>query len=144
MSQNVSTPHQLTRKERTNHLIEGILQGKTICSIAEEIGVNRRTCIRDFEKWLQTSEQTKLHEEWFILYSKVKQDNPEKALECLTRLIAKTMVQKVEAKTEVTENKTVTYNINNYSEEEKHAILAVYGRIRDKQGSSQTQPENLH
>jgi transposase len=71
--------------------------------IAKELGISRKTAYRYWQKWKQTEEAQMVDWEWWELYKKVKVVNPEKALECLTRIKHKMIVERAEVKQEIRE-----------------------------------------
>ena len=100
-----TTPHKQTVIERRQKLIDGIIKGKTISQLAKELNVDRCTLYRDFDVWIQTEESQYLHQEWIHLYQKLKQDNPEKAFDGLTKLLG--MKQKKAPEVNVNLNQTI-------------------------------------
>lgn len=98
------TPRQQTQQELTDQLIKLVFQGRlNFSEIAKEIGIGRRRAYRLWNKWKQTEEAQMVDWEWWELYKKVKVVNPEKALECLTRIKHKMIVERAEVKQEIRE-----------------------------------------
>jgi hypothetical protein len=120
LTQNV-TPKRVTIQEKTDQLIDLLFRGhKTFTQAAKEIGVSRKTAWTYFTRWKETSEAQLVDTEWWALYLRLKDDNPEKALECLTRLKYRMTTEKKEI--EKTINKTVNLNVKSMLAEYEHII----------------------
>lgn len=87
-----------TRK-RIPRIIDGLLSNKTHEEIAKGLGIkNRKTIERDLKAWrLSGGMETFLQNEWLRLHGKVKEMDPVEAHRQLTKLLGKTMAQKIEA-----------------------------------------------
>jgi len=86
MSQNV-TPKKVARQERVETVALNIFNGITsFTELAKLLGVNRRTIYRDWRLWIDSHEIDKVDAEWWALFKRLKEDNPEKAFDGLTRL----------------------------------------------------------
>ena len=98
------TPRRHSRQEITDELLKLVFQGRmNFSDIAKELGISRKTAYRYWQKWKQTEEAQMVDWEWWELYKKVKVVNPEKALECLTRIKHKMIVERAEVKQEIRE-----------------------------------------
>lgn len=96
------TPKRKTVQEKTDQLIEHLFHGhKTFTQAAKEIGVSRKTAWTYFTKWKESSEAQLVDTEWWALYLRLKDENPEKALECLTRLKYRMTTEHREVKAEI-------------------------------------------
>ena len=96
------TPKCQTKQELTDQLVEKLFKGhKTFSQACKELNISRPRGYRLWEAWKQSDEAQLVDCEWWDLYLTVKQDNPEKALECLTRLKYRMTTEKREI------NKTV-------------------------------------
>jgi AraC-like DNA-binding protein len=81
------TPRRLSNQQITDQLIETLFTGKyTFSQAAERVGIKRNRAYRLFNKWKETEEAKQIDMHWWALYLRLKDENPEKALECLTRL----------------------------------------------------------
>lgn len=70
--------------------------------IADKIGCHRNTIVKDFRRWRQTEDYLDwLHEQQLRLYGVIKEKDPITAFKEVNKLIAKSMVVKVEQKTEI-------------------------------------------
>lgn len=106
------TPRRQTRQQITDNLIRLIFQGRhNFSEIAKELGVSRKTAYRYWEKWKQTEEAQAVDWEWWNLYNQVRVVNPEKALECLTRIKYRMTTEKLEVQKTVKEIK-LAWNVN--------------------------------
>ena len=91
------TPKRKTQIELTDQLIDLLFHGhKTFSQASKELGLTRPRAYRLWNKWKQSTEAQLVDTEWWDLYLKVKQENPEKALECLTRLKYRMITEKHE------------------------------------------------
>lgn len=100
------TPRRLSNQQLTDKLIETLFTGKyTFTKAAELTGLKRNRAYRLFRKWKDTEEAHRVDSEWWSLYLQVRKKNPEKALECLTRIKHKLIVEKAEVKQEIREIK---------------------------------------
>lgn len=114
------TPKRKTQLELTDALITKLFKGHTSFSEAcKQLGLTRQRGYRLFDKWKQTEEARAVDYEWWSLYEKVKADNPEKALECLTRIKHKMIVEKAEIKQEIKEIK-LEWNIDSATANQVH------------------------
>jgi type IV secretory pathway TrbF-like protein len=89
----------------------------------------------DFEIWLKT--------EFVILHSHAVVADPIEAYKEIAKIVAKMVTQKREVAIDENVTEKHIYQINNFSEEDKVAILNAYERI-NKQNSSSVEPESLH
>jgi hypothetical protein len=81
------TPRRLSNQQITDQLIETLFTGKyTFSQAAQQVGIKRNRAYRLFNKWKETEEAKQIDMHWWALYLRLKDENPEKALECLTRL----------------------------------------------------------
>ncbi len=99
-----ATPRRQSRQETTDNLIKLVFQGRmNFSDIAKELGISRKTAYRYWNRWKQSEEAQTVDWEWWNLYFKVREVNPEKALECLTRIKHKMIVEKQEIKQDIRE-----------------------------------------
>ena len=104
-SQNV-TPCRITKQERIDQLIDHLFNGHlSFAKAAAKVGVTRRQAYRYFNEWKQSHEAQQIDSEWWSLYLRLRDENPEKALECLTRLKYRMITEKHEIKATVKEIK---------------------------------------
>ena len=97
------TPKRKTQLELTDQLIEALFQGhKTFSQACKDLGLSRPRAYRLWNKWKENQEAQLIDTEWWDLYLTVKQENPDKALECLTRLKYRMITQKAEIKQDIT------------------------------------------
>lgn len=98
------TPKSLTKQELTDNLIELLFKGhKTFSEACKELGLTRNRGYRLWNAWKESEEARQIDCEWWDLYLTVKQENPDKALECLTRLKYRMITEKKELKATVKE-----------------------------------------
>lgn len=95
MSQNRMSA--VTRK-RIPRILEGLLKNETHEEIAEAVGVkNRKTIERDLQAWRDSGGlETFLHDEWLRMHGKIKEMEPLEAYRQLTKLLSKTLTQRVQ------------------------------------------------
>ncbi|MFA5365912.1 MAG: hypothetical protein WC325_12085 [Candidatus Bathyarchaeia archaeon] len=137
------TPAEQQRQERIDQLITLLfIKKKDMKTACQTIGVSRTTGYEYFRSWQEQEEAQLVDTEFWSLFRQVKRRDPAKALDILSRIKVKKMAVQVDLKAELTETKTVTYNLN-YSEEEKNAILTARRAILSKR-SSTNQPPSLH
>jgi len=75
----------------------GLIEGKTSQQIAEECSVTRETIERDKHAWRQSGDfEDWIKEEWLRLHLLIQQKDPVIAYREITRLLGKTLTQKVE------------------------------------------------
>jgi hypothetical protein len=139
----IPTAAEEQRQQRIDKLIELLfIKKKTMKTACIEIGVSRTTGYEYFRAWQEQEEAQLVDTEFWALFRVVKRRDPAKALEILSRIKVKKMAVQLDVKQEITETKTVTYNLN-YSEEDKTAILDAYRRLNIK-NSSKIEPVSLH
>ena len=81
------TPKGRSRQQKTDDLLQILFTERiTFSRAAEKAGLSRQTAYRYFDRWKQSEEAKLVDVEWWQLFLALKDDNPEKALECLTRL----------------------------------------------------------
>lgn len=98
------TPRHHSRQELTDSIVKLVFQGKmNFSDIAKEVGVSRKTAYNYWNKWKNSEEAQAIDMEWWALYLRVREVNPEKALECLTRLKHKMIIDKQEIKQDIRE-----------------------------------------
>ena len=142
--QNV-TPKRKTTQQLTDQLLTLLFKGHiTFTEAANQIGITRQRAYRLWNRWKQTEEAQQIDNEWWNLYLTVKDQNPEKALECLTRLKYRLTTEKVEVKENVkVEEKHVTI-IADYTNAISAAVNRDIQSLRAKQQmdtpESQTPP----
>lgn len=92
----------LHTRKRLPKIIEGLLNGKSHQQIAEDCGLkNRRTIIRDIELWAQSGGLERwLQQEWLKLHGKITSEDPKEAYRQMSKLLSKTMTQRVKAEIE--------------------------------------------
>lgn len=90
-----------TRK-RLPLIIDGLLAGKNYEQIAHDCGLKSpKTIQRDLERWRDRGGlESFLQNEWLRMHGKVKQLDPIEAHRQLTRLLGRTLTQKVKAEVE--------------------------------------------
>lgn len=90
-----------TRK-RLPKIIAGLLAGRTHDQVAADCAVkNRKTIERDIELWAQNGGLEKwLQQEWMKIHGKIADQDPIEAYRQLTKLLSKTMTQRVKAELE--------------------------------------------
>lgn len=90
-----------TRK-RLPKIIAGLLAGKTHDEIAKDCSLkNRKTIQRDIELWAQSGGLEKwLQQEWMKIHGKIADEDPKEAYRQLTKLLSKTLTQRVKAEVE--------------------------------------------
>jgi len=102
----IDTPRHHSRQEITDNIIKLVFQGKmNFTEIAKDIGISRKTAYRYWNRWKQTEEAQAVDMEWWSLYLKVREANPEKALECLTRIKHKMITDRHEVQATIKEIK---------------------------------------
>jgi len=75
----------------------GLIEGKTSEQIAKECGVTRETIERDKHAWRQSGDfEDWIKEEWLRLHILIQEKDPVIAYKEITRLLGKTLTQKVE------------------------------------------------
>ena len=75
----------------------GLLANKTSEQIAKECGVKRQTIERDKQEWRQSGDfEDWIKEEWMRLHLLIQKQDPVIAYREITRLLGKTLTQKVE------------------------------------------------
>jgi len=127
------------------HIKPLLLQHYTQEDIAKELGMARETVSRIITKWMQTDDFKEWsHTLWLKQYNSFSrcEDKEVEAFKALTKLICAQTTRHAEIKADVTESKTVTYNLN-YTEEDKNAILNARRAINSKR-SSPSIPISLH
>lgn len=98
------TPKSMTKQDLTDQLIDKLFHGhKTFSQSCKELGLTRNRGYRLWNKWKESEEAQLVDTEWWDLYLTVKQTNPEKALECLTRLKYKMITEKKEVQATIKE-----------------------------------------
>ena len=120
----------------------GLLKGLNRDEIGRECGVTEKTIDRDIKAWLQTGlfEQW-LREEWLRLHNIIIQHNPVEAYRQLTKLLGKTLVQRIEAYEQISLTEKVKIDVNVFSDDEK-AILDRAARILE--AKSKRKPDSIH
>jgi hypothetical protein len=100
------TPKRLTNQQLTDQLIEILFTGhSTFSQAATQLGIKRNRAYRLWNRWKDTEEAKQIDLHWWALYLRLKDENPEKALECLTRLKYRMTTEKHELKAELKEIK---------------------------------------
>jgi hypothetical protein len=102
------SPAKLSALERAQKFIDGLAAGKTVIGLAQELNVSPMTLYRDFDEWMKTNGPAHLQVEWLKLYEQLKLTNPEKALECLTRLLCKVMEKEAKIEVNMSSTKNLT------------------------------------
>jgi hypothetical protein len=137
------SPAEEQRQQRIDTLMELLfIKHIGMKQACKEIGISRTTGYEYFRIWQDTEEAQLIDTEFWILYQQVKQDDPAKALEILSRIKVKQITLKAEIREEHIETRTVNYNLN-YSEEDKTAILNARRAILNRR-SSTPEPISLH
>jgi len=135
------TPKQAIIQQRTDQMLKLLFQGHmTFTKIAEAIGVERTVAYDYWNAWKKTEEASALDWEWWELYNRVKENNPDKALECLTRLKYKMIVEKIETKTEITSEEKVQLNVT----DDEDAIIRKANDIINRKLQGTTKPASIH
>ena len=81
----------------------GLLKGLNYTQIGQQCGVTEKTIDRDIKAWVQSGDFERwLREEWLRLHAIIINQNPEEAYKQLSKLLGKTLVRRIEAKTEIT------------------------------------------
>jgi len=108
----ILTPKQQNQQNLTDQMLNLITQGRTnFTNICQQLGISRPTGYKYWQDWKQTEEASLIDWEWWSLYEEVRKKNPEKALECLTRLKHKMITEKLEVKEEVTSKHVEELNV---------------------------------
>lgn len=96
-----STISYATRK-RLSKIIKALLEGKNHDEIAEICGVkNRKTIERDLIAWRNSGGfEDFLNNEWLKLHGKIKKLDPHEAYRQITKLLGKTLTQKIKGEIE--------------------------------------------
>jgi transposase-like protein len=116
----IETPRRQSRQEITDNLIRLIFQGRhNFSEIAKELGISRATAWRYWTRWKQTEEAQAVDWEWWNLYNQVRVVNPEKALECLTRIKYRMTTEKLEVQKTIKEIK-LAWNVNTNTNDSVH------------------------
>ena len=86
-----------TRK-RLPRIIECLVKGENYDQIVKAVGVkNRRTIERDIKAWRETGGfEDFLTKEFFKLHGKIKESDPVETYRQITKLLAKTLIKKIE------------------------------------------------
>lgn len=92
------------RKPRRLEIVKkGLLEGKMIAEIAEEMGVSEPTVYRLLRKWRESGGfEEWLHEEWVRSYGEVRQIDPTVSFRELSGLLGKHIRQKMDVDASVT------------------------------------------
>lgn len=91
------TPRHKKNQQLTDELIQTLFTGNySFSQAAEKVGLKRNRAYRLWNRWKQTEEAQNIDMEWWALYLQLKDKNPEKALECLTRLKYRMTTEKSE------------------------------------------------
>jgi len=91
---------------RLPKLKKGLILGQNLAEIARECHVTERTINRDKEAWLASGDfEVWLRDEWLRYHMLIGKTDPVEAYRQLSRLIGKTLTQRVEAETTVREIK---------------------------------------
>jgi IS30 family transposase len=100
------TPKQINIQERTDYIIEQLLNGKPVKCIAEELELDRSTIYEYFNEWIKTKQANYLILEWHNQYKQLKNDskNQSKAFEALTKLVMKILEKQAKVEVNVTQN----------------------------------------
>lgn len=117
------TPAKLNALERADKFIEGLKEGKSVVQLAKELEVDRATLYRDFDEWLKTSGPAELYCEWLRDCASLKEANPEKVLDCKTRLLCKVFEKQSKVELNVTSQTAITISTD------LTAKLAEYNKI---------------
>ena len=128
-----TTPLKFKRQQRYDKTIDLMLHtDKSITTIAQEVGISRKTLYVYWNEWKQTEEAAEIDRRWHRVGSKLDDaDDLPSEFQGLTRVKVRMTTERTEVKAELSENKTVTYNLN-YSEEDKNAILSARRAILAK------------
>lgn len=112
-----STPKSIKKHELTDQLLTKLFQGhKTFTQACQDLHLTRNRGYKLWNDWKQTSEAQLVDTEWWELYLRMKTENPEKALECLTRIKHRMTTEKREIQKTIKEirlNWDVHTNLNN-------------------------------
>ena len=121
---------------------QGLIKGLTIEQISGKCGVYEKTIDRDIHAWVESGLFTTwIREEWVRLHSQIIHDDPVEAYRQVSKLVAKSIVQRAEIKSEHKEEITKKYSldINRFNEDERNlirkAIRTVEKRV-EKTGST--------
>jgi hypothetical protein len=130
------TPKRISRQQKTDNLIKLIFAGHTdFTENAKTLGISRRTVYRYWDRWKQSEEAQQIDSEWWALYNTVKQDNPTKALECMTRIKHRMTTEKLEVNEQVTSKHVEELNVTMRSYEA--AVLRIADRYAPKDSPEQ-------
>jgi len=155
MSQNVTNvtfnEMEQTRWEQFKFLKD---TGLTDEEIAGQWGLtSRRQVIRlkvkakqngEYQKWLN-DKLSWITEDFKEIHAKIKRKHPKLAYSVMAALYAKTIPSQslTYNKEDVTITNNRNYNLKNYSEEDKTAIIDAYRRLNKNDGGT-TQPNSIH
>lgn len=100
------SPKTILPPKRRREIIRDHILTHSFQALATLCKCTKRTIIRDVHQWRQTGgfEQF-LVDEFFTSYPQIKKQFPDKAFDRLCYLLGKTMIRKIEAKTEIREIK---------------------------------------
>jgi hypothetical protein len=121
----------------------GLMEGKTYAEIGGECDVTLKTIYRDVQVWTQTPDFDQwLDAEWVRLKTKAEREDFMEVFRQLTKLKAKRITQKFEAKTEVTERLEARIHLDVTEDEDR--ILNRAASILDKKLRAKTKPQSIH
>lgn len=140
------TPAEQQRQERIDTLMD-LLFTKNIGmkKACDQIGISRTTGYEYFKTWQETEESQLVDTEFWALYEQVKQEDPSKALEILSKIKVKKMAVKAEivSKNYSVNQTDININMDGLSAEEQNAIINA-GRILIKKTRGTEQSSSIH
>jgi hypothetical protein len=145
------TPAEIQRQQKIDKLITLLFNdGLSFTNACEKLSIGRTTGYEYWKEWKHSEEPRKVDAKFWELLRQVETDNPEKALDAVTRLKIKltdTNVN-VNAKAEVTEHiEAVNINVDvtpdQLTETEVNAIVAAR-KIFLYKTRRETEPQRIH
>lgn len=105
--------------KRIGTIKEGLREGLNRETIGKRCGVTKRTIDRDIKTWVNSGLfETWIREEFLDLHNYVRDADPVEAYRQVSKLVAKMITQKIEAKTEHREIK-LSWEIHDSSTKDK-------------------------
>lgn len=130
------TPAEIQRQQRIDQLIQLLfIDGYSFTDACNKLGIGRTTGYEYYKTWKAEQEPLKVDSEFWELLTQVKEDNPEKALDAITKIKLKQTESNVNMKAQVTAE--VTENIEANVTINTEQLLAEYDAII-KEATTQT------
>jgi len=107
------TPAKIEHEKKLDQFITLLFHDElNMTDTCLKMGISRTTGYEWYHEWKRTQEPQKIDQSFWRLMRIVEADNPEKALDCATRVKIKMTDANVNVKSEVTEHVEGTVNVN--------------------------------